>query len=307
MMDLGPLSLAVYGTYLWSKYHIKTFLAKALGESCPAWQILYQLRGIYRSQRFYDKEEVLYRLALFSAWTRLPKMYPSTLVIVGDLAYAIAQQNGSTEALQWYTWALRARTNVLGKLHPATTGAINGLGLVREMQGRLDEALEIFIEAYQGRQRRLGSCHDMANNSFGNILNVVIELDHVDSLFWAAKRVETILHSSNPSAIEMLHAGITALGYWTRQGDCESIIASVNRIMGFWQKASPTYVDFLVIQEDFVDVIGYGGLACTKSQNTEGVREVLMQGIAMLENSCSCIAEDANATHSGAAFSRLFY
>ena len=121
-------------------FHSIPYLSSHLDALLRDYQ-LYGIREVYHGLGFYGKEETRCRLAQYIAWMELPEMYPLVLPVVGDFAYAINQQDRSSEALEWYEWDLRARAIVLGRSHSATTGAINGIGLVREHRGRPEEAL----------------------------------------------------------------------------------------------------------------------------------------------------------------------
>ncbi|ERF76311.1 hypothetical protein EPUS_04169 [Endocarpon pusillum Z07020] len=294
----NAITTTALGTYMWLSGLLRNlgiFLRRGFLKSdypAPAWRNLYELRYVYRNQRFYDKEEALCQIALSRAWMELPKLHPLSLPIVGDFAFSIYQQGRLSEAMGWYQWALWARTMVLGKYHPATTGAVYGIGLVLEAQGRHEEALDKFVNAYQGRERRLGPFHWMTGLVLNDLVEVLDKTEHVDSGHWREKLVEWTLRQPDSSMTDRYLAGIGTIRAWTQLASCDNVMLWTNKTLNLMEDRTSTFKDLQAVRSDLLDVLIDGSWVCSQSGNFEGALSVYTQALSAVEKWCNCAVGD---------------
>lgn len=187
---------AIFDWYLWTRGNVEEIWYLGLrfirgnDFARPLWRNLYLLGAIYQHQGLAQNAEALYRSTLANAWSRLPRRHPGPLAIVGDLAWSIFNQKRFEESLQWYRWALDARSKVLGKTHPATMGAVFGIGLVHELQRRYDEALELYKIALAGREKRLGRTDILTLNVVRSIVGLLQHTKSDEALIWREREFE---------------------------------------------------------------------------------------------------------------------
>ena len=315
-IEQNLVTAAAIGMYLWLSGLVRdlnVFVRERFlhyDSQTLIWQTLYELRYIYRNQGFYDKEEILNRIALSRAWMELPKMHPLALPIVGDLAYSLLRQKRLSESMEWYQWVLWARTIVLGRRHPATTGAVNGVGLVLEAEGKFGEALSRFVDAYRGRERRLGPFDKMTGTVLGNVVKVVVQMKHVDLAYWREKHFEYYWQNPHTSVTRRYSASIDTLRAWTQQKDCDKIMLWTNRTLNLWDDSASGLKVFEDVQDGFVDATDDGAWACQQSGNTDGALSIFGQVLSTLERSCNCTTEDISTVKVkkvGGFFSQIFH
>ena len=314
-LQRNKITASILTMYIWLDSLVRDLSASIRGrflrpgDQALTWQILYDLRYVYRNQGFYDKEEALNHLALIHAWQDLPRLHPLSLPVVGDLAYSILRQQRLSEAMDWYQWVLWARTLVLGKGHPATTGAVNGIGLVLESQGRFEEALASFVDAYTGRQRRLGPFDKMSGTVLGNIVRVVAKMKHIDSGYWREKQFEFIAEQPSTSAIRRFVAGMETIMAWAQQANCDKVMNWTNTTLSIWYDTTSG----LIAVEDIArlaDVTDDGAWVCRQSGNFDGALSIYKQILSLLELSCNFTAEHIpteKVVKFGVIFSQLFH
>ena len=187
---------AISDWYLWTRGNVEEIwyfslsIIRGNDFARPLWRNMYLLGAIYQHQGLAQNAETLYRSTLDNAWSRLPRRHPGPLAIVGDLAWSIFNQKRFEESLQWYRWALDARSKVLGKTHHATMGAVFGIGLVHELQGRYDEALELYKVALAGREKTLGRSDTLTLNVVRSIVGLLQQIMSDEALIWKEREVE---------------------------------------------------------------------------------------------------------------------
>ena len=298
----------IFDWYLWTRGNIEEIWYLSLSVirgndfARPLWRNMYLLRAIYQHQELAQNAEALYRSTLANAWIRLPRRHPGPLAIVGDLAWSILNQKRFEESLQWYRWALAARSKVLGKTHPATMGAVFGIGLINELQGRYDEALELYKIALAGREKRLGRSDILTLNVARSIVGLLQHTMSDEALIWRERELEWKNERSDQDLSQAFAESLDISKSFLVVHEYKKAKEWATKTLAVLKLSeSEGKTTFFGLNEELFATLGD---ICYQSREFEEALHWHMELLGEIRNHCDC-SEDAPV--SAAKYSQAFY